>query len=303
LIAGAGIALGPGAAWLVDHIADGQRVWRLGHIQADGVSGSWLGALRANHVAIADDHGVWLTANNIALEWRPQDIALGVLRIDTAHADAVAMLRQPVLLERRRANNASIDIRLGNARIDALNLSEAVFGETAVFTARLSLDVRDKSVQALDAALERVDSDKDRFIALYRPGDDYALRLDVQSAPSGIFARALGVAEQGLRAQAEGAGEAQTGNAQFTAHIGDATLLEGAASWTAAQWRFSAIAELDLLPALEPLAHRIGDRAAVEAAGARVGRSCANALPVNRLVRRTRCRWPARRRRSFYRND
>ena len=67
---GAALAIGPGAPWLVDHLADGQRVWRLGRIDIDGVSGAWLGSLRAAHVAIADEEGVWVTADNAALSWR-----------------------------------------------------------------------------------------------------------------------------------------------------------------------------------------------------------------------------------------
>src|SRR5690349_2448785 len=91
------LALGPAAPWVVDHFADGQRVWRLGHLQLDGVAGSWLGALHADHLSIADEDGVWLEAHDVALDWRPQDILFGALSIRTAHAHRIQILRQPKL--------------------------------------------------------------------------------------------------------------------------------------------------------------------------------------------------------------
>ena len=51
---GLGVAVGPAAPWMVERL-DGQRIWRLGRIDIDGVSGGWLGALHADHVTIEDD--------------------------------------------------------------------------------------------------------------------------------------------------------------------------------------------------------------------------------------------------------
>src|SRR5512145_1863649 len=97
---GAVVMIGPAAPWVVDRL-DGQRIWRLGYIDIDGVSGRWLGALHAEHVSIADGDGVWLDARNIAVNWRPQDILAGAVRVDSASAASIAVLRQPKLLERR----------------------------------------------------------------------------------------------------------------------------------------------------------------------------------------------------------
>jgi translocation and assembly module TamB len=47
VVGGGLVALGPAAPWIVDHLGDNQRVWRLGHIQFEGVTGSWIGDLRA----------------------------------------------------------------------------------------------------------------------------------------------------------------------------------------------------------------------------------------------------------------
>lgn len=277
LVGGGAVVLGPAAPWIVDHIGDGQRVWRLGTIQFDGVSGSWLGDLRAAHVSIADEHGVWIEADNLALDWRPFGIVLGDVRLDSATADTIRILRQPTLLERRPSSGADFNVRIGALRIDTIALSEDVYGAAARFNAQLALDLRGDDLRLLDFQLQREDSDADRAIVLYRPDDDYALNADIVSAPGGILARLAGVPEQGLSARALGDGDATVGHATYEAAIGDDPLLRGEASWTAADWRIDANGRLDLLPNLATLSRRIGSSVALQASGARLGAFTARA--------------------------
>ncbi|MBC7768643.1 MAG: translocation/assembly module TamB domain-containing protein [Phycisphaerales bacterium] len=278
LVAGGSfVAVGPAAPWVVDHLADGQRVWRLGRIQVDGVSGGWLGNLRAAHISIEDEEGVWLEASDVALDWRPQDILFGAMRIQTGRAASINVLRQPRLLERRPPSGATIDVFIGDLQIDEITLQEAVFGQAATFTGALALDIESESLEALAVELRRTDSDADRLIVAYRPHEDFELNLDALSAPGGIFARALGVPEQGLRATAVGEGDAQTGSATYQALVGDAPLLEGEARWSAEQWSLNAQAQIDALPRLATIARRIGPSAAINAEGARVGAFTAHA--------------------------
>jgi translocation and assembly module TamB len=270
-VGGTVVAFGPAAPWIVDHLGDDQRVWRLGHIKIDGVSGSWVGDLRAAHVEIADEEGVWLEAENLALDWRPFGIVLGDVRLDNAHADTIRILRQPHLLEKRPSSGADFNVRIGALRVDTIELSEAVYGQAARFTADLALDLRGDDLRLLDLELQRQDSDADRAIVLYRPDADYALNADIVSAPGGILARLARVPEQGLRASALGNGDATAGHANYEAFIGETQLLHGEASWTAESWRLDADGRLDALPMLETLAHRIGPSVALNASGARLG--------------------------------
>lgn len=273
---GAVVMIGPAAPWVVDRL-DGQRIWRLGYINIDGVSGGWLGALRAEHVSIADADGVWLEARSIAVNWRPQDILMGAVRIDAASAASIAVLRQPTLLERRPSSDIDFDVRISDLGVDAITLSEAVLGQAATFTARFSLDVREQSLQGLQLNLQRTDSEADHIVAVYRPDEDYALELDVLGAPDGILARALGVPEQGVRATAAGAGNMQAGAASYQASIGESPWVVGGARWTQESWSTEARAQLDLLPRLAPLARRIGSSVTLNASGERVGDFTAHA--------------------------
>lgn len=270
------VAVGPGASWIVDQI-DGQRVWRLGRITVDGVSGGWLGALRAESISIADEEGVWLEARNVALNWRPQDIAFGAVRIDTANAESIRMLRRPTLLERRPSTGTMFDVFIGELQVSEVEIEEPAFGEAASFTLSGAFALEDKSLEGLTIDLARTDSEADSIQVLYRPDENYALALDVRGAPRGILARALGVADQGVYATANGRGNAQTGEAAYAARVGETLLLDGTARWTPAQWSIDARAQLDLLPSLQTLARRIGPSAELNASGARVGDFTANA--------------------------
>ncbi len=268
---GAALALGPGAAWIVDAAADGQRVWRLGRIDIDGVSGAWLGDLRAERVTLADEDGIWLEADDIELGWRPFDLARGAVALERASVRRITILRRPTLSPRRSFGDASVDVRLEHIRVDAITLAEPLVGVAADFTASFALDVRGKALEHLALELRRTDSDADRAVVLYRSGEDYALNIDIEGAPGGVLSRALGAPEHGVRATASGEGDAQAGQARCRAAIGEHELLNGASRWGGAVWSLEANARLGLLPDLNTLARRIGPEVTLAASGALAG--------------------------------
>ncbi len=271
IVGGGAIVIGPAAPWIVDHAADGQRVWRLGRIEIDGVRGSWLGNLRAEHVRIADDEGVWIEAEDLALAWRPLDLLTGSFNLSSGSAARIAIARQPVLSEKRPSSGAEFNVRLTGIKVDQIDLAEAVVGQAAQFSAGFELDLHGDDLRLLTLQLTRLDSDADSASILYRPDGDYALDAEVVSAPGGVLARLLGVGEQGFSARALGEGDAQTGRATYAATIGAEPLLNGEAAWTPARWSAQGEAQLSHLPGLETLTQRIGERVALNASGERIG--------------------------------
>jgi translocation and assembly module TamB len=264
--AGAAIAIGPAAHLVVDSL-DGVRVWRLGRIKIDDVHGSWLGNLRAGVVTLEDEEGVWIEARDVALSWSPQNILFGGVRLHAATANSIAIARQPILLEHRPSAGADFDVRIDQIHVDRIMLAEAVVGQAAEFSADFALDLRDMDVRTIELTLRRLDSDADRLIALYHGGETYALSLDLNSAPGGVIARALGVSEHGLHATALGHGDIRAGKANFEAAVGDMSVLSGRTQWTAAEWSAEGQARLDALPALTTLAERIGPSVAFNLSG------------------------------------
>ncbi len=229
---GAAIALGPAAHLVVDSLGDGARVWRLGTLKVDDVSGSWIGNLRAGTITIEDEDGVWLEAHGVDLEWAPQDILFGAVRLHAANANSIAIARQPRLLERRPSSGTSFDVVIDQLHIERLTLAEPVVGRAAEFTADLVLDLQDEDLRAIDLTLRRLDSEDDRLIALYHADRTYALSLDLYSAPGGVIARAMGVANEGIRATAIGAGTLHTGNSHVEAIAGERQLLIANTRWS-----------------------------------------------------------------------
>ncbi|MEZ5973152.1 MAG: translocation/assembly module TamB domain-containing protein [Hyphomonadaceae bacterium] len=252
------IGVGPAAHLVVDHVVDGVRVWRLGRIKVDDVTGPWLGDLRAGTITIADGDGVWLEAHNVDLNWSPLEMLFGKVRLRAARADSIAVARQPALLDPQPSSGKSFDIDIDGLEIEHLLLAEPVIGQAAEFSAQLSLDIRDETLRGVDLVVHRLDSEDDRLIALYHGGESYALSLDLYSAPGAVIARALGVGDRGVTATALGHGDTSRGNAHFEAVAGETQLLIGSNVWTPTDWSMQGEAQLDALPALETLAQRIG---------------------------------------------
>lgn len=271
LVGGGALIIGPAAPWVVDHVADGQRVWRLGRIEIDGVSGSWLGDLRAERVRIADDEGVWIEGEDLAIAWRPADLLTGSFNLSSGSATRIAIARQPVLSEKRPSSGADFNVRLTGIKVDQIDLAEAVVGEAAQFGGGFELDLRGSDLRLLLLQLTRLDSDADRASILYRPDGDYALDAEIVSAPGGVLARLLGLDEEGFSASAQGQGDTQTGEARYSASIGAEELLTGQASWTLARWSAQGAAQLDRLPGTDALTERVGPSARFEASGERIG--------------------------------
>ncbi len=271
---GLALAIGPGAAWLVDHLADGRQVWRLGEIKVDGVRGAWLGDLRAARVSLSDENGVWLSGAELELKWRPLDLLFGALQIDRASAGGIDIARLPALSAPSRGGGG-IDVVIGDAEVALLRLDERALGEAADFRLDLSLAADDQKLHQAELSLQRLDSAADRFALNYR--EDFALDLDLFGAAGGVFARALGVPEAEVAAHAEGSGGAGSGATRYSATLDAAVILDGEARWDAAEWSTRASAHLQRLPALRNLAGRIGEEFEVTATGARGGRFGAHA--------------------------
>lgn len=277
VVGGGALALGPAAPGLVDFLLDGQRAWRLGRLQVDGVTGEWLGSLRAARLAIADDDGVWFEARNVELDWRPFDLLFGDVDLQTAAAEDARILRMPRLLDEQPSAHVAFDTHIGAASIGTLALAPEALGQAATFTAAFSMMRTHERFDALALQLRRTDSDADHAVVTYRAGDDFTLSADIAGAAGGILARALGVEDKTVAATASGDGSADTGEARYHASIGAGALLSGEGSWSHGRWRHQAQADLRLLPMFEELGRRIGPTVRANAEGQSPDRFVAHA--------------------------
>ncbi|MES1201754.1 MAG: translocation/assembly module TamB domain-containing protein [Pseudomonadota bacterium] len=277
IVGGAGLAVGPGAAWIVDHGADGRKVWRLGKIRIDGVSGSWLGNLRARHVEIADDAGVWFNAEDVALKWRPLDLLSGAFTLDASSIRDISILRRPQLEAPAASTGATLDTHIGALHIDHIALAQPVLGAASQFRLDFGLDRAGDKLHRLDVNLTRLDTAGDHAVAHYAHDGAIALHIDVLSEKDGAIARLLGVPDDGFRLTADGAGTDLQGAGRFTASAGQTHIGAGEWGWGARDWRVNCDLTLAAMPGLRDLADRIGSTVALNAIGERHGRFTAHA--------------------------
>jgi translocation and assembly module TamB len=268
---GAALALGPGAPWIVDHAADGLKIWRLGRLEVDGVSGTSIADLRARRVALADARGVWAEAENVSVGWNPMSLLGREIDLTDARAERIVIARQPVLAPSERKGGLKVDVALDDIRVQRLELAKAVFGEAASFTASLKFATHARNVATLDVRLERLDSDADHAFLHYESGPRFALNVDIASARGAVIARALGVPDQGIVASATGDGDETSGELFADIVLDGGQVAVAQVSWTPQRWSVDSRGDLSWLPLLSGIRKRLGDSAHIAASGARVG--------------------------------
>lgn len=261
IIVGLGaLSYGPLAPALVEGLADGRRIWRLGTLDLEGVSGT-LGALRIDRATLTDSAGVWLEAQDLRLDWRPFALLGGEASIQNARAESLAILRRPVLLPARPPSDQTFDVRLDTLALPQITLAEGVAGGAAAFSLLGGMALDDEALERLVLDLRRTDGAADALSVRYE-GEPLTLAAELVGPEGGPFAALLG------------------GPARFTANgvgreilalgtIGGAEALRAALSWTDAAWTLDGFADLGAIAPAKDLAARLGQRLTLSAAGGR----------------------------------
>ncbi len=266
------VAFGPGAAWLVDHIADGRKVWRLGRLEASGVSGPHLGALTIERLSLRDEDGIWATAENVSLRWRPFAILSGEVLLDRIVARRLHVLRRPALSAPSDSTGPNFDVVLTALNVGRIDLEAPVADMPAALALDLGLVVRDERLAALALDLTRLDAPLDRANAQFSDdGARIVLAAEVRGAPGGLFAHVIGADDRSFELDATLGGDARAGEGILVARIDEERFLNASLGWEEARWRMQGAAVLEAAPILAPFADRIGEEALFSGEGARAG--------------------------------
>lgn len=279
------IVLGPAAPWLVDTLADGQKAWRLGRLEVDGVTGDALGRLRAARITLADEQGVWAEAENVTLDWRPLALLMGDVRLDDATIARLHVLRRPALSAPGKPGGPSFDVYLTQVNVGRIELDRPVVGEPAILRLGLDLEIEREKLDALNIALTRLDNDADRARVRFSDQDGrLALNGEIRGAPGGVFAHFLGVENETVRITAQGAGDTHSGEVTAAGMIGDTPLLGAQLGWRERAWTLAAHARPGVAPLFESFTERAGDSIDIEASGEREGAFQARAIAPNASI-------------------
>src|SRR5215469_15740881 len=103
-----------------------------GHLRLSGLSGNFPAAIDLKQLQLADEHGVWLTAEGISLRWSPLALLARHLKVQQLHLARLAIERRPVSKASQQGGSARpphIDIE--QLAIDTLELGPELTGVRA----------------------------------------------------------------------------------------------------------------------------------------------------------------------------
>lgn len=192
---------GPGQALLSAAIAELSDH----RVVVHGLSGALPNDLRADSVEVADAHGVWLRAENVALNWRALAALNNRLVIGSASSTRVVVLRLPQ--SEKKSSGTTPEISVRSLTLPHIEIAADVVGRAAVLSARGALHYRSADRLSADVVVARLDN-RDRYVAKGTIDNDVANgTLAISEGNGGILAALVGLPTLGpilLDARAQG---------------------------------------------------------------------------------------------------
>lgn len=261
-------------------------------VTVSGVAGDPLGDMRIASLAVKDKDGAWLTAQDITVNWSPLSLLSRHIKIDTARANRMTVLRKPTL-NPSEGGGSLPRISAPHLSIATLSIEPAVMGQSAQFSFDAGVTTRGGSAN-IDMTLTRTDITGEVLdLTLTRSKDADINGTFALLAPSGGPIATLLRAPDGQDVRGEGniSGTQALGAGQISLRVGESEAVQAQVNWTDEKadmtatiaWRawpeFSALSdalgetlsldgELDRTPAEQPFVITLrSDRANATAQG------------------------------------
>jgi translocation and assembly module TamB len=118
--------------------------WTSGQVRLAGLNGSFPSALNLERLELADEHGVWLSAERVSLRWSPWALLERDVRIDSLTVARLHIERRPVTSSApSKSSSFSIPhIDVTTASVDTLELGAQLAGVPASLTVQASAHLR-----------------------------------------------------------------------------------------------------------------------------------------------------------------
>lgn len=247
---------------LVESVADGLPAGRLGHLEVQGLSGDPLGSLSVRRLAIRDGKGVWLEASGLDLAWRPLALAGREVRVDSASARKIRILRRPMLGPSKPPRPLPVTVTLSrlsaevemepefSVRRGAFQVGGALQarrGEGGGYSARLEADSRLRRGDHLDLELEL--------------GEDRPLKVRVEAleADGGALAGAAGLpADRPFSLSLAADGKVETGRIRADLRSGTLQPVKLEGGWRPEGGEVNGRVDLSASTLTRPVAERLG---------------------------------------------
>ncbi|MBT0957752.1 translocation/assembly module TamB domain-containing protein [Alphaproteobacteria bacterium KMM 3653] len=171
-------------------------------IRIIGFAGALSSEASVERITVADDNGIWLTMEEVVLDWNRSALLRGRLEVTTLSAQRIAVERTPLPAEGSvpspEASGFSLPdlpvaVDVQTLEVAEISLGESLLGEPAVMNLAASLNLVGGSGH-VDLRAQRVDGKIGEFIVdtTYDGDSDVlSLSLDLREAEGGIIGRAL----------------------------------------------------------------------------------------------------------------
>src|ERR1700691_131845 len=136
-------------------------VYRLTSAQAklSGLGGAFPSQLTLDRLELSDIHGEWLTADHIALNWSPLDLARRYIRADSLKVARLSIDRLPVTSEGGKVSIPHIGI--GQFSIDVVALGPELAGTAVSLKLSGRGELRSLEDAAADVVARRIGGDRE----------------------------------------------------------------------------------------------------------------------------------------------
>ncbi len=205
-------------------------------IEIGTIGGPSPGSMTIDSVAIADGRGIWLSAQNIALDWEPMALFSRQVTVSRLSAGRVSVMRRPDAKEDGAPEGDGglpFAIDVGAFDLARIDLAQPVIGAPASLSAQGNARLADpaKGIEG-NLDVKRLDAGgalMGRF--LFRPSDKRLTTTLKASEPAGgLIVRTLGIdGLPPLAVDIDGDGSLEDWKAQIAATAGNIALARGTA--------------------------------------------------------------------------
>ncbi len=127
------------------------------HVRLHGLGGELPDRPTLQKLELADDQGIWLTAQNLEGAWDPWPLLERRVAVHSAHAQRIDWSRLPVSHSHNARSPSIPDIDVHEATADSVNLSAALAGTAATLNLHASAHLRSLTDMQLAIAATRLD--------------------------------------------------------------------------------------------------------------------------------------------------
>ncbi len=190
--------------WLVLRLTDGQ-------VTLNGLDGRFPEGPRVRRLELRDSKGLWLTADDVAVDWAPLAYLWNKIEIKSIAARQIDVLRRPV--ETAGSEGQGPHIEIGALNIKRLNVTEAVAWRPASITLSGKIDYRSLDDARIDIAARRLDGPGTYRIDFDVSKAAISGSADIREPANGLIGGLAGLPDLGplsLQARASGPRNAQS---------------------------------------------------------------------------------------------